>query len=231
MPVGDYTLEEKGSKQVPIIGLEDKRQITVLLGCTISGFFLPPPQVIYAGGTNQVHPKFPFPDDWDITHTSNHWSNSESMCDYVEKIIVPYIENVREKLPLSRSNMSALCIFDVFKAHQVNEFKDQMTRNNVRMRYVPASCTSEVQPLDLAGNDEFKKCIKNQFSEWYADQIQTELQRGKTLQSLNIDLRLSTLKPIHAGWLVKAYQSVRSESLLQGWGKNRNSFTNKKVIF
>ena len=41
VPVGDFTLEEKGSKQVPIIGLEDKRQITVLLGCTMSGYFLP----------------------------------------------------------------------------------------------------------------------------------------------------------------------------------------------
>lgn len=138
----------------------------------------------------------------------------------LKKIIVPYIENVREKLPLCRSNVPALCIFDVFKAHQVNEFKDQLTRNNVRMRYVPASCTSELQPFDLAGNDEFKKCIKNQFSEWYADQIKKELKRGKTMQSLNVDLRLSTLKPIHAGWLVKAHQTVRSETILQGWEKS-----------
>lgn len=101
------------------------------------------------------------------------------MCDYVEKIIVPYIKNVREKLPLCRPNVPALCIFDVFKAHQVNEFKDELTRKNFRMRYVPASCTSELQPLtlDLSGNDEFKKCIKNQFSEWYRDQIQKDLKR------------------------------------------------------
>ena len=32
VPVGAYTLEEEGAKQVPIIGQEDKRQITVLLG-------------------------------------------------------------------------------------------------------------------------------------------------------------------------------------------------------
>ncbi|KAI8487918.1 hypothetical protein Bbelb_343660 [Branchiostoma belcheri] len=31
VPVGDWTLEEAGARQVPVIGLEDKRQITLLL--------------------------------------------------------------------------------------------------------------------------------------------------------------------------------------------------------
>ena len=122
VPVGRYTLEEKRSKQILIIGLEDKWQITVLLGCTLSGRLLPP-QVIYAGSTNQVHPKFSFPEGWHITHTQNHWSNSESMCDYINNVIVPYVENVLEHLPISRGDVPALCIFDVFKAHQVSDFK------------------------------------------------------------------------------------------------------------
>ena len=29
IPVGDYTLEKSGAKQVQIIGLEDKRQVSV----------------------------------------------------------------------------------------------------------------------------------------------------------------------------------------------------------
>ena len=131
----------------------------MLLRCTLSGRLLPP-QVIYAGSTNQVHPKFSFPDGWHITHTQNHWSNSESMCDYTNNVIVPYVENVREHLPLSRGDVPALCIFDVFKAHQVSDFKELMTKNNIRMRYVPAGCTFELQPIDLSGNDEFKNHIK-----------------------------------------------------------------------
>ena len=59
----------------------------------------------------------------------------------------------------------ALWIFDVFKAHQVSDFKELMTKNNIRMRYryVPAGCTSELQQLDLSGNDEVKKYIKTSF--------------------------------------------------------------------
>ena len=42
VPVGHYTLDKVGSKQVSIFGLEDKRQVTMVLACTLSGNFLPP---------------------------------------------------------------------------------------------------------------------------------------------------------------------------------------------
>ena len=38
------------------------------------------------------------------------------------------------------------------------------------IRFVPASCTGELQPIDVAGNDEFKKNIKNFFINWYSDE-------------------------------------------------------------
>ena len=40
VPVPDWTFEEKGSKRVEIVGLDDKRQITVLLSCTLTGKLL-----------------------------------------------------------------------------------------------------------------------------------------------------------------------------------------------
>ena len=33
--------------------------------------------------------------------------------------------------------------------------------------------------LDLSGNDEFKKHIKNEFYNWYTRQVQIELDSGK----------------------------------------------------
>ena len=95
-----------------------------------------------------------------------------------------------------------------------------MTKNNIRMRYVPAGCTSELQPLDLSGNDEFKKHIKNEFSNWYVRQVQSELESGKSLEAIQTDLKLSTLKPLHAGWLVSAFDSIKSETIMLGWQKS-----------
>jgi len=34
IPVGDYTLDKVGRKQVSILGLQDKRQVTMVLACT-----------------------------------------------------------------------------------------------------------------------------------------------------------------------------------------------------
>ena len=48
VPVSNWTMAKKESKRVEIVGLGDKRQITAVFGCTMSGDFLPP-QIIYAG--------------------------------------------------------------------------------------------------------------------------------------------------------------------------------------
>ena len=37
VPVADWTFAENGSKRVEIVGLDDKRQITMLLTCKMSG--------------------------------------------------------------------------------------------------------------------------------------------------------------------------------------------------
>lgn len=42
MPVSEWTMEERGSKQVPLTGLDVKRENTVLLGISVVGMLLPP---------------------------------------------------------------------------------------------------------------------------------------------------------------------------------------------
>lgn len=61
VPVSDYILEQEDPTQVQIIGFEDKRQITVLLGVRMSGHFIPS-KIICAGLADMCHPKFKFPD-------------------------------------------------------------------------------------------------------------------------------------------------------------------------
>ena len=48
VPASKWTMTEKGSKQVRVLGSDDKRQITALLAATLSGEFLPL-QIIYGG--------------------------------------------------------------------------------------------------------------------------------------------------------------------------------------
>ena len=78
----------------------------------MDGHFLPP-QLIYKGKTPKSLPSVEFPSDWHVTFTQNHWSNENTMADYLEKVLFPYIEKKRRELKLDL-NYPALVIFDRF---------------------------------------------------------------------------------------------------------------------
>ena len=71
-------MEQDGVKRVEVTGKDDKRQLTALFACSMSGDFLPI-QLVYQGKTIKCLPKFQFPDGWNIIHTSNHWCNEHTM--------------------------------------------------------------------------------------------------------------------------------------------------------
>ena len=68
---GKWTFDLKGSKIVPVKGVDDKRQVTATFTVTASGSFLPI-QLIYSGKTKRSLPKFDFPKYFDVTFTPNH---------------------------------------------------------------------------------------------------------------------------------------------------------------
>ena len=97
VPYSSWTMEKTGKKRVGVNGLNDKRQITAMLCGSIDGDFFPL-QLIYAGKINRCRPSYVFLEEWNITHSSNHWSNEDTMVEYIQKVMVPYVESVREEL-------------------------------------------------------------------------------------------------------------------------------------
>lgn len=214
IPTSNWTMHEKGAKQVPIAAKEDKRQITALLACSLDGDLLPL-QLVYGGKTAKCHPDVDFPKEWSVTHSDNHWSTTETMKQYITEVLVPYFANVRTQLNLDE-NKKALCILDVFRAHRVQEVMELFSQNNILLAFVPANCTGELQPLDLSGNGTFKDELRAQFTAWYADQVPDDD------SSFSMDMKLSTLKPQHARWVINAWQALREhkECLIAGWQKS-----------
>ena len=98
VPVSEWTMEREGTKQVAIIGQEDKREVTVLMSVTASGILLPF-QVIYRGKTIGCHAKVTFPNDWNITQSDSHWSTESTMLEFIDKVIVPYVAHDKRKAP------------------------------------------------------------------------------------------------------------------------------------
>ena len=216
VPTSNWTLNKAGEKQVPIAGIDDKRQVTMVLANTPTGHLLPP-QVVYQGVTDRCHPTFNFPKGWDITHTANHWSNEETTKRYITKVLDPYFTEERERLDLPPDH-PALVILDVFAAHRTQVVRDLFKDNQMYIVYVPAGCTGLLQPLDVSGNGSFKEFLKAHFSDWYSDQVQEKTNTGAIKV---VDMRLTYLKPKHANWILQAWSKLkgRPELCVLGWKK------------
>ena len=100
VPVTSWTMEEAGARRVEVVAKDDKRQLTAVFAGSLSGNFLLP-QLIYEGKTERCHPQFRFPAGWHITNSVNHWSNEDTMREYVEMIIIPYVDEKRKDLKLA----------------------------------------------------------------------------------------------------------------------------------
>ncbi len=221
IPVDDWTMEEAGSKDVAITGLEDKRMITALL-CYSLKLDMLPPQVIYHGTTPKCHPRgVQFPDGWNITHSKNHWSTVPTMKEYFDKVLLPTLKKIKTALQLPESQQS-LVILDCYKVHQCEEVIDHLRNNNCRVKFVPASCTPDLQPLDVSGNGKFKGSMEDSFTGWYADKVADSLRNGVDLSKVQASLTLTEMKPIHARWLIRAFDDLKSSPLaiLTGWEKS-----------
>ena len=57
--------------------------------------------------------------------------------------------------------------------------------------------------------------MKNKFSTWYGHQISKQLDEGVKIDSVDVELQLTILKPLHAQWVVDFYNEMTSSK-----GKN-----------
>lgn len=204
VPGSSWTMEAKGTKRVEIAGMGDKRQITAVLCGAMSGEFLPP-QLIYQGKTTACLPRHQFPEDWHVTYTPNHWSNEDKMIEYIETIILPYVEGKCKELKFS-VDQPALAIFDVFKGQQTEGVLKVLEENNILVVSVPANCTDRLQPMDLSVNKAVKEFMRGKFRDWYSEQVQEQLNEENEVTP--VDLKMSTMKPLGARWLVSLHDYI-----------------------
>ena len=209
VPAANWTMDRKGSKRIEIKGLNDKRQITAVFCGTLIGEFMPI-QLIYGGKTDRCHPRYPFPPDWHITHSENHWSNEQTMLNYIDKIIVSFVERVREDLGLDKQQ-AALAIFDHFKGQLSDRITQILEKHNIQSVLVPACCTDRLQPLDISVNKSAKSFLRSEFQKWYANEIGLQLTTASNEELEPVDLSTAKMKSVGAQWLVRLDEYI-SES-------------------
>ena len=81
---------------------------------------------------------------------------------------------------------------------------------------IPSNCTDRLQPVDVSVNKPLKSHLRNNFTRWYASQVQEQLEKGTSIEEVKVDLRLSVMKELEAKWLVSAYDYIKGNgSIIQ----------------
>lgn len=240
LSLSDRTRVPVGSKSVPVIGSDDKRQITgvpvVAADGRIAGL-----QLIWQGKTERSrphgaleHPKLKH------SHSVNHWSTPETMRDIVTRILVPHIKRVIKEKNLGLLQKSIL-ILDVWCHHISDEFRQFLANLEVPIlvNYIPPNCTSKAQgpsppsPLliaeavcDLVVNKKCKEHANDVTCAEVASKVAHqlgEMERAGSVAAVSVDIRLSALKPIVVRGMVDAvtfFETADGKALiLKGFAK------------
>ena len=121
-----------------------------------------------------------------------------------------------------RTTQKSLLLWDAFKAQSTEVVKASLEANKIEVVTVPKNMTHLLQPLDLTTNATFKKFEKRAFSEYFTSCIMKalELEPDRDVTSIEVDLRLSTLKP-RAKVMIELYDYLKTEDrrkiIESGW--------------
>ena len=128
----------------------------------------------------------------------------ETMLKYIECIILPYVERVRNDMG---ENKAARVIMDNFKGQVTASVSSVLEENNILVTLLPPNTTDLLQPMDISVNKPTKEYLQREFEKWYSEEVMKQLE-GEDLENLEeaeldpINLGMPILKEIGAKWLV-----------------------------
>ncbi|KAF8142219.1 hypothetical protein K438DRAFT_1444422, partial [Mycena galopus ATCC 62051] len=149
-PGTGLTWAERGSKQVSVVGKEEKRAFTTVVTLSDDGKLLPF-QCVFAGCTKRSRPDEDARGHRELVElgcmfvssgTENHWSNQQTTQDFITDIVAPYLEETKERLHLPPAQKSLLHL-DVWSVQRSEAFRSWMRDNhpNIILNYVPGGTT------------------------------------------------------------------------------------------
>ncbi|CAI7869372.1 unnamed protein product [Closterium sp. NIES-53] len=193
----ERTVEEVGSRSMPVrSGGYKKERVTVMLACTASGEKLKP----WVFFKRKTVPKGDFPSG--MHHTSitryprgvhpNGWMDADGVIEWLDGAVKPYINPKFGVRPCK-----ALLVLDSYHGHLTPEVKKKFGELNLVPAVIPAGCTSEIQPLDIAVNRSFKAAVRQLYQEWFEHEGVDTLTKKGNIKKPPDEL---TLKWISAAW-------------------------------
>ncbi|KAF8597066.1 hypothetical protein BDV93DRAFT_453871 [Ceratobasidium sp. AG-I] len=220
-----YTWNERGVRQVQVVGTEEKRAYTMLVGVSNNGNVLPF-QAIYQGRTSVSLPNPNISSCYNEalaigmqflpSLTDTYWSTLETMQTYVTDILVPYFRTQQKKhgLPVDQH-----CIFqiDAWSVHRSKEFRLWMESAFpwIGLHYIPGGCTGLFQACDVALQRVAKIAMRRKPLSDIIDETTEALAGGADPTTFINDKTVKTLRNRSVSWMVEAYNAINKPELVQ----------------
>jgi len=220
----EETYAATGSKQVEVVGKDERRGFTLMVGVSMSGEVLPF-QAIYSGKSPASLPTSAAPGyskatedlkfHFEYSRTDNHWSTIETMKSYVTNILAPYFQSHRERLNLPNQ----ICIWqiDCWSVHRSLEFRSWMKANYswIRIHFVPANCTGLFQPCDVGIQRVLKLAVRRSALSNIVNHTMDQLNQGILPSQITFEKWLPVVRNRSVQWLVNGYEAINNEEIVQ----------------
>ena len=213
-----------GSKQVEVVGKDERRGFTLMVGISMSGEVLPF-QAIYSGKTKASLPTSAAPGyskatgdlkfRFEYSKGDNHWSTIETMKSYVTNILAPYFESQRKKWSLP--NQVCVWQIDCWSVHRSLEFRSWMAKTYpwIRIHFVPANCTGLFQPCDVGIQRVLKLAVRRSALSNIVDHTMSQLEKGVLPSEITFEKRLPVVRDRSVEWLVNGYEAINNPEIVQ----------------
>ena len=157
--------------------------------------------------------------------TPSHWST----CDTIEAAIDDGHLYLTYIVPKCRSlNIDPLAAYwmvcwDVYSSHRDAALLARLKAKYPRLliSFVPASCTSELQALDVGFNGPFKGWITHFANKWLAADIRRQLEADPDPTRIRLGMKKSDLVEPFCGWIADATAVMKTKPalILRCWEK------------
>lgn len=228
------TLAFRGERRaIKIFGSGDKRQFTVMQLVSATGV-VGPPQVIVAGKGKRVlaaitpEERKPLADiGGTISASPNHWSNNDTMKEWLDGLFVPYLKKREQQrragesgtgdnsaLPANADMPHHIILLDCWYGHTDPAFRACIREKYpwLHLLFVPANCTSKLQPCDVAVQRPFKAGVAGAFRKFIRDAYAERMQRpGATPAAVLKDmLSIPFLRGLAPAWVVAGVEAAQA---------------------
>ena len=132
------------------------------------------------------------------------WFKEGIMLDWVELVLKPWAKKVPE-------GIVPILLLDMFSVHMMASVADAIQRLGVQVEYIPAGCTSLVQPVYVGYNKAFKALMRAEYTEWMLGQ-----DPNKPIPT--------TSRHQLATWIISAQKNVGAETIRNAWRKTGLSY-------